>query len=377
MTARKSNKSNKSNKSSKSRKSSKSSPSAGPRGPQRPQKPPRPPRPQKKRETPEDGGPATASETVLGPTRQTTGYLKNLFAHVGFSIDARRGQNFLVDLNLLDLLERSAGIGPEDVVLEVGTGTGALTERLARVARRVVTVEIDPRLAQLARDRLVACGADAVGIDILDRVVLVEGDALASKHRFAPAVLEAIRDARAEQSTGRFRLVANLPYCIATPVISNLLATPQAFDTATVTVQREMGERMTARAGSHAYNALSIWVGAQCRGEIVRILPPTVFWPRPKVESAIVHIELQPERRATIADLGRFHDFVRDVFCHRRKLLRGVLVRLAGGKQNESARAAVAGVFATMGFSDVVRAEEIPPDDFVRLEKVFYEAIGR
>ena len=306
-----------------------------------------------------------------GPARQTTAYLKKLFAQVGFTIDARRGQNFLVDLNLLDLLERSAGITPEDVVVEVGTGTGALTERLARAAGRVVTCEIDPRLAQLARERLLSI--DAVGGGLVDRVTLVEGDVLESKHRFAPAVLAAIESACGAEPSGRFRLVANLPYCVATPVISNLLASTRPFDTATVTVQREMGERMTATAGSHAYNALSVWVGAQCRGEIVRILPPSVFWPRPKIESAIVHLELDPARRATIADLGRFHDFVRDVFCHRRKLLRGVLVRLAGGKQNASARDTVAGVYETMGFDESVRAEEIAPEAFVRLEQAFFE----
>ena len=310
-----------------------------------------------------------------GPARQTTAYLKRLFEQVGFRIDARRGQNFLVDLNLLDILERSAGITPADVVLEVGTGTGALTERLARAAGRVVTCEIDPRLAQLARDRLLKLDGvpgDDTSDDLLNRVTLVEGDVLASKHRFDPAVLAAIEEACRLKPGGRFRLVANLPYCVATPIISNLLATPRPFDTATVTVQREMGERMTAVAGTHAYNALSVWVGAQCRGEVVRILPPSVFWPRPKIESAIVHLELEPERRARIANLGRFHDFVRDVFCHRRKLLRGVLVRMAGGKQNAASRDAVAGVYETMGFDESVRAEEISPDAFVRLEQVFF-----
>jgi len=312
-----------------------------------------------------------APKVHTGPARQTTAYLRKLFAQVGFTIDARRGQNFLVDLNLLDVLERAAGITPADVVLEVGTGTGALTERLARAAGRVVTCEIDPRLAQLARERLLA--VDTIGGDLGRRVELVEGDVLESKHRFAPAVLAAIEEACASQSSGKFRLVANLPYCVATPIISNLLATSRPFDTATVTVQREMGERMTATAGSHAYNALSVWVGAQCRGEVVRILPASVFWPRPKIESAIVHLELEPERRALIHDLGRFHDFVRDVFCHRRKLLRGVLVRMAGGKQNDAARDIVARVYETMGFDESVRAEEISPDAFVRLEQEFFE----
>jgi 16S rRNA (adenine1518-N6/adenine1519-N6)-dimethyltransferase len=310
------------------------------------------------------------SEAVAGgqPARQTTVFLKQLFAQVGFVIDARRGQNFLVDLNLLELLVRSANIGPEDVVLEVGAGTGALTERLARVAGRVVSVEIDPRLAQLARDRLVAVDAD-----LADRVAFVEGDVLAAKHRLSPAVLAAIEAARAAAPSGRFRLVANLPYCVATPVISNLLALPRPFDTATVTVQREMAERMTAAAGSHAYNGLSVWVGSQCRGGIVRVLPPAVFWPRPKVDSAIVHLELEPDRRAAIGDLGRFHEFVRDVFCHRRKLLRGVLVRMAGGKQNAGSAATVADVFDRLGLGPDARAEEIGPDAFVRLARAFHD----
>ncbi len=296
------------------------------------------------------------------PTRQTTAYLKQLFAETGFRIDARRGQNFLVDLNLIDLLERTAAIEPADVVLEVGTGTGAVSERLAARAARVITCEIDPRLAQLARDRLV----DQTNLE------LIEGDVLAGKHRFAPAVLEAVAAGLAASPAGRFLLVANLPYCVATPVISNLLALPRPFDVAVVTVQREMAERMTAAPGSHAYNALSVWVGAQCRGEIVRILPPTVFWPRPKVDSAIVRLDLEPERRAAIGDLHRFHTFVRDVFCHRRKLLRGVLLRLAGGKSSEAAKAHVAAAYAQLGLGPDARAEEISPDRFVDLDRVFH-----
>jgi len=300
-------------------------------------------------------------EPAATPPRQTTAYLKELFGQVGFRIDARRGQNFLVDLNLVDLLVRTAAIGPGDVVFEVGTGTGVVTERTSGLAARVVTAEIDPRLAQLARERLVD----------RDNVTLVEGDALAGKHRFAPELLAAVDAALTAAPGGRLLLVANLPYCVATPVISNLLARPRPFDAAVVTVQREMAERMTAAAGSHAYNALSVWVGAQCRGEIVRVLPPGVFWPRPKVDSAIVRLDLEPDRRAAIGDLARFHEFVREVFCHRRKVLRGVLLRMAGGKQTEAAHATVDRVYAALGLPATIRAEDIPPDEFVRLAKVF------
>jgi 16S rRNA (adenine1518-N6/adenine1519-N6)-dimethyltransferase len=303
----------------------------------------------------------TQHHPAAQPPRQTTAFLKELFAQVGFRIDARRGQNFLVDLNLLDLLARTADPGPADVVLEVGTGTGSLTERLAATAGHVVTCEIDPRLAQLARDRLVD----------RDNITLVEGDVLERKHRLAQAVLDAIAAARAAQPGGRFLLAANLPYCVATPVISNLLALPCPFDVAVVTVQRELGERMTAAAGTSNYNALSVWVGSQCRGEVVRILSPSVFWPRPKVDSAIVRIDLEPERRAAIADRERFHGFVREVFCHRRKLLRGVLLRMAGGRKAESARAAVDDLFAGLGLAQDARAEQLSPEAFVRLERNF------
>jgi 16S rRNA (adenine1518-N6/adenine1519-N6)-dimethyltransferase len=138
-----------------------------------------------------------------------------------------------------------------------------------------------------------------------------------------------------------------------------------------------MAERMTAAAGSHSYNALSVWIGSQCRSEIVRILPPSVFWPRPKVDSAIVRLDLEPERRGRIADLDRFHGFVRDIFCHRRKVLRGVLIRLAGGRQQAAAVEAVEAVYAALGFDATIRAEDIPPDRFVALERLFFEELAR
>ena len=319
----------------------------------------------------QDGPPAvpenTKSEqsvTASLATRQTTAYLKKLFSEVGFSIDTKKGQNFLVDLNLLDLLERSADIQPDDIVLEVGSGTAALTERLAQSAFRVVTIEIDSRLATLAHDRL---------IDV-DNVHLVNTDVLAGKNKLSPQVLSALdaaeKQRQAAGKNGRFLLVANLPYCVATPVISNLLLT-KPFSSATVTVQYEMADRMTASAGHHSYNALSIWIGSQCRSEIIRVLPPAAFWPRPKIDSAIVRLDLEEHRRAQISDLPRFHAFVRDIFCHRRKVLRGVLMRLAGGKKNPDAVSRIDRLYDTLELEKNIRAESIDPDTFVRLEHEF------
>ena len=145
---------------------------------------------------------------------------------------------------------------------------------------------------------------------------------------------------------------------------------------ATVTVQREMAERMTAVAGTSPYNALSVWIGCQCDATILRILPPSVFWPRPKIDSAIVRIVVDPHRRGAIADLGRFHRFVRDLFCHRRKVLRGSLVRMAGGKGEAGVREGVDAIYARLGFGADVRAEELAPERLVVLEEEFFRRFG-
>ena len=333
-----------------------------PSSPSRKKKSARKPLRNRSRATSEDKGEEAAASASA--TRQTTAYLKKLFSEVGFAIDTKKGQNFLVDLNLLDLLERSAEIQPDDIVLEVGSGTAALTERLARAAFRVVTIEIDSRLATLAQDRLV----DA------DNVRLVNTDVLARKNKLSADVLSALDEAEQERLTagkeGRFLLVANLPYCVATPVISNLILS-RPFASATVTVQYEMAERMTATAGHHSYNALSVWIGSQCRSEIIRILPPAVFWPRPKVDSAIVRLDLEEHRRSYILDLPRFHTFLRNIFCHRRKVLRGVLISLAGGKKNPEAVARIDMIYEKFNLERNIRAESIDPDTFVKIEHEF------
>ena len=319
---------------------------------------------QDKQKAPRETTKSDQHEVTRNATRQTTAYLKNLFSEVGFSIDSKKGQNFLVDINLLDLLERTADVQPDDIVLEVGTGTAALTERLARSAFRVVTVEIDSRLATLAHDRLV----DA------DNVHLINTDVLAGKNKLSPLVLDALGEAESQGrdagKNGRFLLVSNLPYCVATPVISNLLLS-KPFASATVTVQYEMADRMTAPAGHHSYNALSIWIGSQCHSEIIRNLPPAAFWPRPKVDSAIVRLDLDEQQRAQISNLSRFHTFIRDIFCHRRKVLRGVLLTLAGGKKNSDAVDQIERLYKTFRFEKNIRAESITPETFVQLEREF------
>ena len=163
--------------------------------------------------------------------RQTASFLIGKFREVGIRPNTRRGQNFLIDLNLVQLLADSAELGPDDVVLEVGTGTGSLTALLAARAAAVVTVEIDPQLYQLASETLIDCG----------NVTMLRQDVLKNKSHFHPDVLAAVREKLGEQPGRRFKVAANLPYNIATPVLSNLLSTDLLPVSMTVTIQKEVG----------------------------------------------------------------------------------------------------------------------------------------
>ena len=248
--------------------------------------------------------------------RQTISYLSSRFEEVGLNPNKRHGQNFLIDLNLIQLLARSAKLTPNDVVLEIGTGMGSLTGMLADQAAQVVTVEIDQYLYQMAREEL----------EEYENIEMLKQDCLKNKNNFAPEVIEAIKRHLAVDENRVFKLAANLPYNVATPIIANLLRCEVVPASMTVTIQKELADRIVAKPGSKDYGSLSIWMQSMCDCEIVRIMSPKVFWPRPKVESAIIHIEHRPEKRAAFPDIDFFYAFVRAMFFHRRKFMRSVAV---------------------------------------------------
>jgi 16S rRNA (adenine1518-N6/adenine1519-N6)-dimethyltransferase len=294
----------------------------------------------------------------MPPARQTLSFLKHRFREAGVRPDTRHGQNFLVDLNLLDVLVNRAQVEPHDVVLEVGTGTASLTTRLASLAGAVVTVEVDRELAQLAREQLADC----------DNVTLLCQDALRNKNHLHAKVLEAVEDQLRLVPGARFKLVANLPYNIATPIISNLLALDTTPVSMTITIQRELAERILAAPSTKDYGALSIWVQSLADVELVRVLPPTVFWPRPKVHSAIIHIAHDPRRRARIPDLVFFHRFVRALFLHRRKFLRAQLLSVV---KNQLTKADVDEVLDQSALSGQLRAEQLDVETMQGLCEAF------
>ncbi len=296
---------------------------------------------------------------------QTLSFLLRRLRQSGVRPQVRLGQNFLIDKNLQRVLLDAAAPGPDDVVLEVGTGTGSLTALLARRAAAVVTVEVDRQLFQLAGEELFG----------LDNVTMLRADALKNKNRLNPELIGAVA-AQLDAAPGRrFKLVANLPYNVATPVLSNLLALDRPPETMTCTLQKEMADRIVARPGTKDYGSLAIWMQSQCRCQILRVLAPSVFWPRPKVSSAFVQITLEPQRRERIPDRAFFHDFVRSMFFHRRKFLRSELLSVCKDRLD---KAGVDRVLARQGLDGTDRAERLDPDTMLALcEAVRSEWAGR
>jgi 16S rRNA (adenine1518-N6/adenine1519-N6)-dimethyltransferase len=292
--------------------------------------------------------------TSASSPRQTLSFLLKRFEETGIRPHNKFGQNFLIDLNLVDVLLESAAVTRDDVVLEVGTGTGSLTARLAQEAAAVVTVEVDPQMFQLASEEL----------HRFDNVVMLHVDALKNKNRLNPAVLEAVGVQLTAAPGRRLKLVANLPYNIATPILSNLLDQETPPRTMTVTIQKELAERITARAGTKDYSALSVWIQSQCRVEILRIVPPDAFWPRPKVSSAFLQITADESLRRRIPDRRFFHEFVRGMFFHRRKFLRSELATVVKGRLGKPE---VDALLARLSLDGTARAESLEVDAMLAL----------
>ncbi len=294
--------------------------------------------------------------------RQTRTHLIELFKQHGFNPRGDLGQNFLIDLNIIEFVVREAELMKQDVVLEVGSGTGGMTTFMAVEAGHVVSVEYDTNMFELASEQT----AD------YDNVTLLNVDALQTKNRIQPIVIEEVQKRLKEIPGSGLKLVANLPYNIATPLISNLVATELPWERIVATIQLELAERMIATPGRGKYSALSVWLQAQAKVKLIKRMSPKVFWPRPAVDSAIVKITPQPEKRERISDRDFFHDFVRRVFHQRRKLLRGVV---CGMYRKQLSKPAVDALLAEEGLTTDSRAEEMEVDQLVSLSNRLHGAI--
>ncbi len=273
---------------------------------------------------------------LLGPAE-----IRDLAARLGVTPTRKLGQNFVHDANTVRRIVRAAGLAPDDVVLEVGPGLGSLTLGLLPAARRVVAVEIDPRLAGVL-PRTVAAHAPRYA----DRLSVLTADALA-----VPAA------ALPEAPTA---LVANLPYNVAVPVLLHLLAELPSLRHGLVMVQREVADRLVAGPGSRAYGVPSVKLAWYADARPAGRVPPTVFWPVPNVDSGLVAFArheppAEPARRDAVFAV------VDAAFAQRRKMLRSALAGWAGGAE------AATEVLVRAGVAPTARAEQLGIDQFAAI----------
>jgi 16S rRNA (adenine1518-N6/adenine1519-N6)-dimethyltransferase len=290
--------------------------------------------------------------------RQTLSYIKGLLHSRRLIPKNKMGQNFLIDLNLVDLLVKTAELTKDDCVLEVGTGTGSLSVRIAHEAGALFTVELDPEFYEMARQLLAAWS----------NVRQMQGDALAGKNEINRHLLEGWKNLMEEKGLRRRKLIANLPYAIATPLIANLIISGLPIERMVFMVQYEVAERMIAVPGTKEFGALAVLVQSVADTEIVRKIAPTNFWPRPDVESAIVMIRFNEEKAKRIPDMKKWRPFLRDLYAHRRKNLRQSLSGFSTGRKDKKE---VDAKLAQLGIDGTLRAETLSIEQHVILCNAF------
>ncbi len=284
---------------------------------------------------------------------QTLSSIRRQLAQRGLRPNTGLGQHFLIDGNLLHLMVEKAGVGEGDLILEVGAGTGSLTQLLARRAGHVIAVELDARLLDMAQRALVR----------YDNVTVWQGDVLANKHTLAPELVRLVEEHLKEYADRRLKVVSDLPYKVATPVIVNLWESGLPVELMLVTVQRELAERLVARPGTKAYGALTVKVAVWAEAEVLRILLPAVFWPRPAVESAFVRLRRRSKPLLSAAEYPGFAALVDGLFRHRRKTVKRALVVAA----REPGLAQIARNTQAADRADVRRVDQLALRDFMSL----------
>lgn len=267
--------------------------------------------------------------------------IAELLKNSEFRFNKALGQNFIFDNNLLDAIVSDSGAGADDIVVEIGTGAGTLTSRLALRAKKVFSFEVDKNLQDILSLSLQGCE----NVEVVFRDVLKMKD-----DEFTRIVGE-----------GPFRVVANLPYYVTTPMIMRFIESPLPVSTLTVMVQKEVADRLVAECGSADYAAVTLAVKMFGDARVTRTVDRRMFRPAPNVDSAVVQIERVPERLEG-EDTAFLKRVVRAAFAMRRKTLANNLASSFGMN-----KAAAAEVVEESGFPALARGETLSLDDFVTL----------
>ena len=274
---------------------------------------------------------------------QVTQHILNRFK---LRADKKLGQNFLIDENVVHQIVAAAELSEADTVLEVGPGIGTLTQGLAESKARVVAVELDTRLLPVL----------ATTLNGYDNVRVVHGDILKVN------IME-------EVGAPSFKVCANLPYYITTPIIFALLEKRLPMERLVAMVQKEVAERMAAQPGGKEYGALSVAIQYYTEPEIAFIVPPTSFSPAPAVDSAVIVCKRREKPPVEVCDEGLFFRVVKAAFSLRRKMLSNSLKNM--GIKSEQ----VAKWLELAGVDGKRRAETLSLEDFAKLTNSFNEAV--
>ncbi len=268
---------------------------------------------------------------------------REILTEHGLRINKKLGQNFLIDENVIKRIVAAGDLKETDTVVEIGPGLGALTRYLALQAGRVICIELDRGLVAVLAETLACFG----------NVSIVQGDALKIN-------LDALAG---KLGTVPYKVVANLPYYITTPLIMHFLTNQFRIKKMVLMVQKEVARRMVAQPGTAEYGSLTVAVRYFCRCGIKFIVPPTVFLPKPEVESAVVELEPLDTPAVLVKDRDFFFQVVRAAFNKRRKTLPNALANspLALDKRHIQA------VLAELGMDPKVRGEKLSIDQFARL----------
>jgi 16S rRNA (adenine1518-N6/adenine1519-N6)-dimethyltransferase len=293
---------------------------------------------------------------------QTKTEIQRLLTQAGVEPNKRLGQHFLIDLNLMELLLSNAAITGNDIVLEVGSGTGSLTSELVSRASKVIAVECDDVLAEITRQHL----RNAKNLEI------ISADVLENKNTINYQVIEKLKAAQ-QGISGRVLLVANLPYSAASSVMLNLLTGDVVADEMIVTVQKEVAMRMAAEAGSDDYGTLSIFLAATGQCRILRKLSPKVFWPQPQVDSAMVRFDRDPKKIAEIHNIALFRQVVNLFMGHRRKMMKACVKYASDSLANINNWP---DIFARAFIEPQHRPEELSAADYVAIANLCSQMLG-
>ena len=268
-----------------------------------------------------------------------------------FMFQKKFGQNFLIDTHVLEKIISSAGVTKEDCVLEIGPGIGTMTQYLAENARQVVAVEIDKNLIPILGETLAG----------YDNVIVINEDILKVD----------IKEIAEKYNDGRpIKVVANLPYYITTPIIMGLFESGVPIDNITVMVQKEVADRMQEGPGSKDYGALSLAVQYYAEPEIVAIVPPNCFIPRPNVGSAVIRLTRHKEMPVTVKDAEHMFRIIRASFNQRRKTLQN---GLNNSPEIPYSKEKILAAIEQMGLPATVRGEALSLEQFSQLSDILGE----